>query len=57
MKFNTYNLGVLAMGLIAFLLVCPKTESAFVDTIVIADILGRLRKTSIEIPKREKSLY
>jgi len=42
MKFNKFQLGVLAIGLVAFLLLAPKTESAFVDMIVLADIVGRL---------------
>jgi len=42
MKFNKFQLGVLAIGLVAFLLLGPKTESAFVDMIVLADILGKL---------------
>jgi len=42
MKLNKFQLGVLAIGLVAFLLLAPKTESAFVDMIVLADILGKL---------------
>jgi hypothetical protein len=42
MKFNKFQIGVLAIGLVAFLLLSPKTESAFVDMIVLADILGKL---------------
>ena len=42
MKFNRFQVGVLAMGLAAFLLVAPKTASAFVDMLVLADMLGKL---------------
>lgn len=42
MKFNKFEMGVLAIGLVAFLLLAPKTESAFVDILVLADILGKL---------------
>jgi hypothetical protein len=42
MKFNKFQLGVLGIGLVTFLLLAPKTESAFVDTLVIADVVSRV---------------
>jgi hypothetical protein len=42
MKFNKFQLGVLAICLVAFLLLAPETESALVDMIVLADLLGKL---------------
>jgi len=42
MKFNKFHVGVLAIGLAAFLILTPRTASALVDTVVLADIVGRV---------------
>lgn len=42
MKFNKLQLGVLMTGLAAFLVLAPHTGTAFVETIVVIDILGKL---------------
>jgi len=42
MKFNKLQLGVLMTGLVVFLVLARYTGVAFVETIVLIDILGKL---------------
>jgi len=42
MKFNKLQIGVLMTGLAAFLLLAPHTGTAFVETIVLLDICGKI---------------
>jgi len=42
MKFNKLQVGVLVTGLAAFLMLAPHTGTAFVETIVLIDILGKI---------------
>jgi len=42
MKFNRLQVGVLMIGLTVFLMLAPHTGTAFVETIVLIDIFGKI---------------
>jgi hypothetical protein len=42
MKFNKLQIGVLMTGLVIFFVLAPHTEQAFVETIVLIDIAGKI---------------
>jgi len=42
MKFNKLQIGVLMTGLVIFLVLAPHNGHAFVETIVLIDIVGKI---------------